>query len=83
MAEILSLWLYRTLVPVIAGTLHPNPIIRGKNECPDKPKNLMILFAMTADLAMYPLSSKMDKNIYMVAIIGINDVTVWIAPPNP
>jgi hypothetical protein len=63
-------------VPVIAGTLHPNPTISGKKECPDKPSNRIILFAITADLAIYPLSSKKERNIYIAAIIGMNDAIV-------
>ena len=50
------------LVFNIAGTLQPNPIIIGINALPDKPNLRNILSKIKATLAIYPLSSKIEKN---------------------
>ena len=50
------------LVPIIAGTLHPKPIIRGIKDFPCSPILCMSLSIMNATRAMYPLSSIKDIN---------------------
>ena len=45
-----------------AGTEHPKPIIIGMNALPERPNLLKILSRMNATRAIYPLSSRIEKN---------------------
>ena len=64
---------------MIAGTLHPNPMIRGMNDLPCRPMQCIILSIMNAALAMYPESSMNDMHRKSIRILGRNTIT----PPTP
>ena len=65
----------KVLVLIIAGTLHPNPIIIGRNALPDKPNFLNILSRINAIRAIYPVSSNIEKNKNNNNICGTKDNT--------
>ena len=54
---ILDLRLSMVLVAIIAGTLHPKPMIRGINDFPCSPIWCISLSMMNAARAIYPESS--------------------------
>lgn len=58
------------LIDKIAGTEHPNPNKIGTILFPDNPILLNGLSIINAILAIYPLSSSIDKKKYNVTIIG-------------
>ena len=59
---ILSFSSARVRVFTIAGTEQPKPIIIGINALPDKPNLLKMRSRINATRAIYPLSSKIEKN---------------------
>ena len=73
MVAILSFSSARVRVFIIAGTEQPKPIIIGINALPDKPNLRNILSRINATLAIYPLSSSMEKNRNNNNICGKND----------
>jgi len=50
------------LASMMAGTEHPNPISIGMNALPDNPKWRSSLSMMKAALAIYPESSRKERN---------------------
>ena len=52
----------RVRVLTIAGTEQPKPIIIGINALPDRPNFLKMRSRMKATRAIYPLSSRIEKN---------------------
>ena len=64
---------------MIAGTLHPNPIINGINDFPCKPILCMILSIIKAARAIYPESSISEIQKYRIRILGRKTIT----PPTP
>ena len=69
---VLSLSSAKVRVLIIAGTLHPKPIIIGINARPDKPNFLKILSRIKATRAIYPVSSIIEKNKNKTKICGKN-----------
>ena len=59
---VLSLSVAKVLVLVIAGIEQPKPIIIGIKALPLTPNLLKILSRIKATLAIYPLSSNIEKN---------------------
>lgn len=55
---------------ITPGTVQPNPINIGTILLPDKPIFLRSLSIINATLAIYPLSSSMDRKKNKVTIIG-------------
>ena len=49
-------------VDITAGTLHPNPMIKGMNDFPCKPILCISLSMINAALDMYPESSINEMN---------------------
>ena len=60
----------------MAGTEHPKPMIIGINARPDKPNFLKILSRIKAIRAIYPLSSRIEKNKNNNKICGKNESTL-------
>ncbi len=72
---ILSFSSARVLVLIMAGIEHPNPMIIGMKARPVTPNFLNILSRIKATLAIYPLSSRMEKNKNNIKICGKNPKT--------
>ena len=64
---------------IIAGTLHPNPIMSGINDLPCSPILCMILSIINAARAIYPESSINDIQKYRIKMFGRKTIT----PPTP
>ena len=64
------------LVLIIAGTEQPNPIIIGINALPESPNFLNALSRINAIRAIYPESSKIEKNKKSTSIGGKKESTV-------
>ena len=62
------------LVAIIPGTPQPELIKNGIKDLPDKPKRLKILSMMKATRAIYPQSSRIDRNKKTIAICGANPI---------
>ena len=60
---------------IIAGTEQPKPIIIGINARPESPKRRNILSKINAIRAIYPESSKIEKNKNSTKMGGKNDNT--------
>lgn len=73
---VLSLSSANVLVLIIAGTEQPKPIIIGMNARPDNPNLLKILSRIKAIRAIYPLSSRIEKNKNNNKICGKNERTL-------
>ena len=58
------------LVAIIAGTEHPNPISIGTKLRPDSPIFRRSLSMTKATLAIYPVSSRMDRKKNKVTMVG-------------
>ena len=58
---VLSFSSARVRVFIIAGSEQPKPIIIGINALPESPKRRKILSSTNAILAIYPVSSKIEK----------------------
>ena len=68
---------------MIPGTPHPEEMRKGINDLPDSPNLLKILSMMNATLAIYPQSSRIDRQRNTHAICGVNpstDPTPFITP---
>ena len=63
------------LALIIAGTEQPKPMIIGINALPERPKRRNILSRMNAIRAIYPLSSRIEKNRNNVRIGGKKEST--------
>ena len=81
--EILSFLSASVRVFIVAGTEQPNPIIIGINALPLKPNFLNSLSRINATLAIYPLSSRIEKNINNTRICGKNPTTANSPPSIP
>ncbi len=75
----LSFSLSKVLADIIAGTVHPNPVIIGRKAFPESPIFLMNLSIKKATLAIYPLSSNIAIHKNKANIIG----NKTIIPPTP
>ena len=64
------------LVDIIAGTEQPKPISIGTKLLPERPIFLSSLSITNAILAIYPLSSRIDKKKNNTTITGRNDRTL-------
>ena len=73
----------RVLVLIIAGTEQPKPIIIGINALPESPNLRRARSKMKAILAIYPLSSKIEKNKNNTKICGKKDNIEKIPPSIP
>ena len=73
----------RVRVLIIAGTLHPNPMIMGMNALPETPKRRNTLSRMNATRAIYPLSSKTEKKRKRTRICGRKESTENKPPNTP
>ena len=58
------------LVAIIAGTVQPKPISSGTMLRPERPIRLKSLSIKNATLAIYPLSSSIDRKKNSITIIG-------------
>ena len=67
------------LVPITAGTVHPNPISNGTKALPLSPIFLIALSIINATLAIYPVSSSREIAINKIIIPGKKVNT----PPTP
>ena len=67
------------LVAMMAGTVHPNPSIIGRNAFPESPAFPMMPSMTYATLDIYPLSSRIASARNRITILGIK---VRI-PPTP
>ena len=76
MVIFLSLSEESVLVAMIAGTEHPKPISIGTKLRPDKPIFRRSLSITNETLAIYPLSSSMDRKKKSTTIIGRKDNTL-------
>src|SRR5699024_4519551 len=72
---VLSFSSAKVRVLMVAGNEHPNPIIIGIKALPDKPNFLNILSKINATLAIYPESSKIEKNKNKIKICGTKPKT--------
>ena len=63
-------------VAIIAGTEQPKPISIGTKLLPDNPIFLNGLSITNATLAIYPVSSSMDKKKKRVTTMGKNERTL-------
>ena len=66
----------RVLVDIIAGTEHPKPISMGTKLRPDKPILRTSLSIIKAILAIYPLSSRLDRKKKSITMVGRKDSTL-------
>jgi len=66
-------------VAIIAGTLHPNPIMSGINDFPCSPILCISLSIIKAARAIYPVSSINEIKKNRIKILGKNTIT----PPIP
>ena len=66
------------LVLIIAGTEQPKPMIIGRNALPESPNLRNILSRMNAIRAIYPESSRIEKNKNNTRIGGRNERTAVI-----
>ena len=64
------------LLAITPGTVQPKPISIGTILLPDRPIFLSSLSITKATLAIYPLSSNMDRKKNSVTIIGRNASTL-------
>ena len=71
MVILLSLSLGRVLVAITAGTVQPKPMSIGTMLLPESPIRLRSLSITNATLAMYPLSSSMERKKKRVTMIGM------------
>ena len=71
------------LVAIIAGTEHPKPRSKGTKLLPESPIFLKSLSIIKAILAIYPLSSKIDKKKNNTTIIGKKLRTLPTPPKIP
>ncbi len=79
MVNNLSVLFSNVLVAIIAGTLHPNPIIRGINDFPCNPILCINLSIIKAARAIYPESSIKEIKKNNIKIFGKKTIT----PPTP
>ena len=68
---------------IMAGTLHPNPMIMGMNDRPDSPNRLKILSSTNAMRAIYPVSSRTENHINNISICGRKPSTANSPPSTP
>ena len=68
---------------IIAGTLQPKPIIIGIKALPDNPNLRKIRSRIKATRAIYPVSSKIEKNKNNNKICGTKDKTAKTPPRIP
>ena len=80
---VLSLSSASVRVLIIAGMEQPKPIIIGINALPESPNLRKILSRMNATRAIYPLSSRMLKNMNSTRICGRKDKTENKPPSMP
>ena len=80
---VLSFSSAKVLVLIIAGTEHPKPIIIGIKERPDKPNFLKIRSKIKATRAIYPESSRIEKNKNKNKICGKKPKTANKPPKTP
>ena len=60
---------------MIAGTEQPNPMSMGTKLLPERPRRRSGLSITNATRAMYPLSSRMERNKNSVTMTGKNPST--------
>ena len=78
-----SLWSASVRVLIIAGTLHPKPIIMGINALPETPKRRNTRSRINATRAIYPLSSRIEKKRNKTRICGRKESTENRPPKIP
>ena len=61
-------------VAMIPGTPHPDPMRNGMKDFPERPNLRKILSMMKATRAMYPQSSRIERNKNTIAICGANPI---------
>ena len=77
---LLSLSFSMVLVAMIPGTPHPVPTRIGMKDFPERPKNLNTRSMTKAALAMYPMSSSMQRTRNSTSIWGRNPMTAPTPP---
>ena len=70
-------------VAMIPGTPHPDPIRNGMNDFPERPNLRNIRSMIKATRAMYPQSSRIERNRNTIAICGANPIGAPIPPMIP
>ena len=73
----------RVRAPMTDGTLQPKPTISGTNDLPGRPRDCIRRSMTNAARAMYPESSRKERNRYIMPICGTSGSTVLIPPPIP
>lgn len=68
---------------MIAGTEQPNPMSMGTKLLPERPRRRSGLSITNATRAMYPLSSRMERNKNSVTMTGKNPSTLPTPPQMP
>ena len=68
---------------MIAGTEQPNPMSMGTKLLPERPRRRSGLSITNATRAMYPLSSRMERNKNNVTMTGKNPSTLPTPPQMP
>jgi hypothetical protein len=76
MVIFLSRSLGRVRVAIIAGTEQPKPISIGTKDRPESPIFLRSLSMTKATLAIYPVSSRIDRKKNRVTMMGRKDSTL-------
>ena len=69
--------------PITDGTLQPKPTISGTKDFPGKPSACIRRSITNAARAIYPESSRKERNRYIMPICGTSGSTVLIPPPRP
>ena len=69
--------------PITEGTLQPKPTISGTKDFPGRPNACIRRSITKAARAIYPESSRKERNRYIMPICGTSGSTVLIPPPSP